>query len=99
MEISRSGSDRYAGQYSIKLKQPTCQWKAENREVVFKKQRVKNFSGEAHHDYEVLIPLSEVGAILECLTKEGSDGGRKAISEGLGPYLGSLLKLSVRSLL
>ena len=74
MRITRHGSAANHGPQELNLPQPTFEWSHEAKSLKIHHGRAKDFSGGAHHSYDIAISREELCAILSALaTAAGSN--------------------------
>ena len=91
--IERSGHAAYHGERSIELSGCSVRWNTAKKSVTIYSSGVKDFSTEAKHDYLVILPLAELGEIINALGKKGVEECSADIGESMRGQLPSILRL------
>ena len=96
MKISRRGSERRHGWYDIQIQSPEFSWDQSEKSVLIKKSRIKDFTGNASHDYKILVSLEEFARMLELIADKAveSDSDKETVSKALSSSIRSLVRLT-----
>ena len=67
MKITRHGSAANHGPQELNLPQPAFEWSQEAKSLKIHHGRAKDFSGNAHHSYDIAISTEEFCEVLSAL--------------------------------
>jgi len=93
MKVERYGSAAHHGKRSIEINDPEVGWDNNNKAIVLKKSRVKDFSNGSNHDYEIHITLEEISSFIRVIGEEPTNQSPEEISQALSPNLRQLHRI------
>jgi hypothetical protein len=93
MILNRRGSAGNDGDSRIEASWDMLNWNNDTRTITILSGSVKDFNTDAHHDYEMVIPLSEITELLRELGKAIRKPAGESLALGLKPCIGDLVRL------
>ena len=93
MEITRRGSTYNYGKRTVSLNTPRFSCNTSQVSVTIESNNVKDFTGESHHDYTVVLSPDELVEIFNTLAASAMADPEK-FENTLTPALKSLIRLS-----
>ena len=69
MRISRRGSSADFGESTIIMDKSSFSWDEKNSTVKIQAQRIKDFSTDSRHNYEIYVSVEEIAQVISVLAK------------------------------
>ena len=93
MKIRRSGARAHHGYSSVDLSDCVISWDDSALALLLRSTDVPDFSTDAHHDYDVTLPVRDFNAMIDSIAKRVSAGNAEAILAALSPSLRGMLRI------